>query len=71
MYKRQTLHSCLRALKGLYVGKVVTCEEHPNSDHLHVTTVDLGKGEDVYKRQDLLPDRSFRLVYGRLRYRSR
>ena len=30
-------------LKGLYVGKVLTCEAHPNSDHLHVTTVDLGK----------------------------
>ena len=32
-------------LKGLYVGKVLTCEAHPNSDHLHITTVDLGKGE--------------------------
>ena len=32
-------------LKGLYVGKVLTCEMHPNSDHLHVTTVDLGKGD--------------------------
>ncbi len=32
-------------LKGLYVGKVLTCEMHPNSDHLHVTTVDLGRGE--------------------------
>ncbi|MGI6242839.1 MAG: phenylalanine--tRNA ligase subunit beta [Prevotella sp.] len=32
-------------LKGLYVGKVVTCEKHPNSDHLNVTTVDLGKGD--------------------------
>ncbi len=32
-------------LKGLYVGKVLTCELHPNSDHLHITTVDLGKGE--------------------------
>lgn len=32
-------------LKGLFVGKVLTCEPHPNSDHLHVTTVDLGKGE--------------------------
>ena len=31
-------------LKGLFVGKVLTCEPHPNSDHLHVTTVDLGKG---------------------------
>ena len=30
-------------LKGLYVGKVLTCEPHPNSDHLHVTTVDLGR----------------------------
>ena len=32
-------------LKGLFVGKVLTCVAHPNSDHLHVTTVDLGKGE--------------------------
>lgn len=32
-------------LKGLYVGQVLTCEPHPNSDHLHVTTVDLGRGE--------------------------
>uniref|UniRef100_A0AB33J0K9 Phenylalanine--tRNA ligase beta subunit n=1 Tax=Prevotella sp. GTC17259 TaxID=3236795 RepID=A0AB33J0K9_9BACT len=30
-------------LKGLFVGQVLTCEPHPNSDHLHVTTVDLGK----------------------------
>ena len=30
-------------LKGLFVGKVLTCEMHPDSDHLHVTTVDLGK----------------------------
>ena len=32
-------------LKGLFVGKVLTCEAHPDSDHLHVTTVDLGKEE--------------------------
>ncbi len=31
-------------LKGLVVGQVLTCEMHPNSDHLHVTTVDLGDG---------------------------
>ena len=30
-------------LKGLFVGKVLTCEPHPQSDHLHVTTVDLGR----------------------------
>lgn len=32
-------------LKGLVVGKVLTCEAHPDSDHLHVTTVDLGDGQ--------------------------
>lgn len=32
-------------LKGLFVGKVLTCEPHPNSDHLHITTVDLGREE--------------------------
>lgn len=37
---------CIRGgLKGLFVGKVLTCEMHPDSDHLHVTTVDLGRGE--------------------------
>ena len=29
-------------LDGLVIGKVLTCEEHPNSDHLHITTVDVG-----------------------------
>jgi phenylalanyl-tRNA synthetase beta chain len=32
-------------LEGLVIGEVLTCEEHPNSDHLHVTTVNLGSGE--------------------------
>lgn len=32
-------------LKGVVIGKVLTCVEHPNSDHLHITTVDLGNGE--------------------------
>ncbi|MCH5234857.1 MAG: phenylalanine--tRNA ligase subunit beta [Muribaculaceae bacterium] len=31
-------------LKGIVIGKVLTCEPHPDSDHLHVTTVDLGNG---------------------------
>lgn len=31
-------------LKGLVVGEVKTCEPHPDSDHLHITTVDLGDG---------------------------
>ena len=34
-------------LDGLVVGKVLTCIDHPNSDHLHITTVDLGNGEPV------------------------
>ena len=33
-------------LKGLVVGKVLTCEVHPDSDHMHVTTVDLGDGNE-------------------------
>ena len=32
-------------LEGLVIGEVLTCEEHPNSDHLHITTVNLGNGE--------------------------
>ncbi|MBQ0048985.1 MAG: phenylalanine--tRNA ligase subunit beta [Bacteroidales bacterium] len=32
-------------LQGLVVGQVLTCEVHPNSDHMHITTVDLGTGE--------------------------
>ena len=41
----EEVQSIKGGLKGLYVGQVLTCEAHPNSDHLHVTTVDLGKGE--------------------------
>ena len=41
----EEVQSIKGGLKGLYVGQVLTCEPHPNSDHLHVTTVDLGKGE--------------------------
>lgn len=32
-------------LKGIVIGKVLTCEPHPDSDHLHVTTVDLGDSD--------------------------
>jgi phenylalanyl-tRNA synthetase beta chain len=34
-------------LEGLVIGHVVTCTEHPDSDHLHVTTVDVGAGEPL------------------------
>ena len=41
----EEVQSIRGGLKGLFVGKVLTCEAHPNSDHLHVTTVDLGHSE--------------------------
>lgn len=31
-------------LEGLVIGEVLTCVPHPNSDHMHVTTVNLGDG---------------------------
>lgn len=34
-------------LEGLMVGEVLTCEAHPNSDHMHVTTVNIGAEEPV------------------------
>ena len=34
-------------LKGLVVGEVLTCIPHPNSDHLHLTTVNIGEGEPL------------------------
>ena len=37
-------------LNGLVIGKVLTCEDHPNSDHLHITTVDLGESYHVLSR---------------------
>lgn len=39
----EEVQSIKGGLKGLYVGKVLTCDVHPDSDHLHVTTVDLGR----------------------------
>ena len=34
-------------LRGVVVGEVLTCTDHPDSDHLHVTTVDVGTGEPL------------------------
>ena len=31
--------------EGVVAGRVLTCQDHPNSDHLHVCTVDVGRGE--------------------------
>ena len=35
------------AYDGVVVGHVLTCEPHPDSDHMHVVTVDVGAGEPV------------------------
>ena len=32
-------------LEGVVTAKVLECEPHPDSDHLHVTKVDCGSGE--------------------------
>lgn len=34
-------------LEGVVVGEVLTCEDHPDSDHLHITRVDVGEGEPL------------------------
>ena len=38
---------CIRDREGLVIGEVLTCEEHPNSDHLHITTVNVGGAEPL------------------------
>ena len=40
----EEVQSIKGGLEGLVVGKVLTCEPHPNSDHMHVCTVDEGEG---------------------------
>jgi phenylalanyl-tRNA synthetase beta chain len=44
----EEVESVKGGLRGLVIGEVVTCEKHPNSDHLSKTTVNVGAG-------DLLP----------------
>ena len=41
----EEVESIRGGLRGIVIGKVLTCTEHPDSDHLHITTVDLGDGE--------------------------
>lgn len=43
----EQIESIRGGLEGLVIGKVLTCEQHPNADKLHVTTVDLGQGEPL------------------------
>ena len=43
----ETVQTIKGGLEGLVVGEVLTCEAHENSDHLHVTTVNVGSGEPL------------------------
>lgn len=43
----EEVESIRGGLRGIVVGKVLTCTDHPDSDHLHITTVDLGGEEPV------------------------
>ena len=45
--KVEEIESIRGGLRGVVIGKVLTCEPHPDSDHLHVTTVDLGEESPV------------------------
>ncbi|MBR1878596.1 MAG: phenylalanine--tRNA ligase subunit beta [Paludibacteraceae bacterium] len=38
----ETVETIRGGLKGLVVGEVLTCVPHPNSDHMHITTVNVG-----------------------------
>lgn len=43
----EEVESVPSGLKGLVIGQVLTCVDHENSDHLHVTTVDIGAEEPL------------------------
>ncbi len=43
----ETIESIKGSLKGVVVGKVLTCEKHPNADRLKITTVDIGADKPV------------------------
>ena len=43
----EEVQSIKGGLEGIVIGEVLTCEPHPNSDHMHVTTVNLGSGDPV------------------------
>ena len=43
----EEVQSIKGGLEGLVIGEVLTCEPHPNSDHMHITTVNLEQGDPV------------------------
>ena len=43
----ETFESVKGGLKGIVVGHVLECEQHPNADRLKLTKVDIGTGEPL------------------------
>ncbi len=43
----EEVQSIKGGLEGLWTAQVLTCEPHPNSDHMHICSVDTGKGEPI------------------------
>jgi phenylalanyl-tRNA synthetase beta chain len=43
----EAYHEVPGGLKGLVVGEILTCEQHPDADKLKVTTVTVGSGEPL------------------------
>ena len=44
---QEPFQSVKGGLKGVLIGEVLTCDRHPNSDHLSITTVNIGSGEPL------------------------
>lgn len=43
----EEVQSIKGGLEGLWIGEVLTCEVHPNSDHMHICTVNVGQNEPL------------------------
>ena len=43
----ETYQSVKGGLKGILIGEVLTCLKHPDSDHLTLTTVNVGRTEPL------------------------
>jgi len=45
---QEPFQSVKGGLKGVVIGEVLTCQKHPNSDHLSLTTVSVGGTEPLH-----------------------
>ena len=43
----EEVQSIKGGLEGLWVAEVLACDVHPNSDHMHICSVDMGEGEPL------------------------